>query len=267
MSLYQDMATAAKAQYVIPVGTYLSGSNPSAAIVDRDGYQCGVLFLAEVGAVTNAQTFSVNVSNSLSVVAATADTLTTALAGANNDLVYTAVTAGASSGITVAYVNPLANNQTLACTVAGKAISVSLATGAAGAITTTATLLAAIIAATPAAAALVTVANAAGNDGSGTVTALSAAAFSGGVDAQNVLASPYTLVAGTDDYCCTPNPCLSTLGIVAVDASGWKVLFQYHGFHRYVQLVSTGAGVTGATYAVYAFMTPSVTVGTVAPTY
>jgi hypothetical protein len=109
--------------------------------------------------------------------------LTTALAGANNDLVYTARLAGAAgNGITVRYVDPAANNAALSVSVAGQAITVNLATGAGGAITSTAAQVKTAVDASAAAAALVSVANAAANNGTGVVTALAATPLAGGAD-------------------------------------------------------------------------------------
>jgi len=112
----------------------------------------------------------------------TASALTTALTGTNNDLIYTARQISADAdAITVAYINP-GIAAALAVTVVGRAISVALAHDGV-AITSTAAQVATAIAAKPAADALVGVANAAGNDGTGLVTALSAMALSGGVSA------------------------------------------------------------------------------------
>lgn len=100
--------------------------------------------------------------------------LRTALTGSNNDLDFVAK-AGGSGGlaITVAYVNPAANNAALSVAVSSNAITVNLATGSGGAITSTAAQIKAAIDAYPAAAALVQVANAPSNDGTGVVIALS----------------------------------------------------------------------------------------------
>lgn len=58
-------------------------------------------------------------------------TLTTALSGSNNDLVYTAVTSGSSGNdITIAYVNPGTVSASESVAVVGSAISFSLATDA-----------------------------------------------------------------------------------------------------------------------------------------
>lgn len=112
-----------------------------------------------------------------------AASLTTALAGDNNDLTYTALVPGtAGNGIAVQYIDPAGNDKPLAVNVVGSAILVSLATGPAGAITSTAGDIATEIAATPAAAALVSAGNAAGNDGTGVVTAMTLTALTLGAD-------------------------------------------------------------------------------------
>lgn len=108
-------------------------------------------------------------------------TLSTALTGTHNDLVFTSTETGdAGANITVTYVDPAGNSQSLAVTTSvalylGKIcrkIRVSLATGGGGAITSTAAAIHAAIEAEANANALVTVANKAGNDGTGVVTAM-----------------------------------------------------------------------------------------------
>jgi hypothetical protein len=112
-----------------------------------------------------------------------AATLTTDLAGDDNDMVYTAKTPGAGGNdITVAYVDPEAANQSLAVGVAGSAITVDLATDGDELITSTAAQIKTAIEASGAANALVSLANAGGNDGSGKVTAMAAANLTGGAD-------------------------------------------------------------------------------------
>lgn len=119
--------------------------------------------------------------------------LTTALTGSNNDLTYeTVATGGGTSLVTIAYVDPAANSQTESVTVSGNAITVHLATGSGGAITSTGATILASIRASAAASALVTVALAVGNDGTGAVTALTATALSG----NNVVVSLATGSAG-----------------------------------------------------------------------
>lgn len=99
--------------------------------------------------------------------------LETAMTGDNNDIKLTAVADGpGGADISLTLVDPSANNAALAVTVTAKAISVALATGAAGAITTTASELIAAINASAAASALVTAALKGTDTGAGAVTAL-----------------------------------------------------------------------------------------------
>lgn len=110
----------------------------------------------------------------------TSASLTTALAGNNNDLTFTADNAGvAGNDISVRYV--VAGNSTpLSVSVAGNAITVNVATDAGGLPTSTATQAKNAIDANTSAAALVNVANAPGNDGTGVVAAMAATNLSGG---------------------------------------------------------------------------------------
>ena len=114
-------------------------------------------------------------------------TLTTALTGDNNDLKYTSKLNGAlGNAITVEYVDPDDVDAELAVSVDGTAITVSLATGAAKAITTTASDIATAIAAHAEANALVAVANAGSDTGAGTVTEMAATALTGGKGANRL---------------------------------------------------------------------------------
>lgn len=118
--------------------------------------------------------------------AAVPATLTTALAGANNDLVFTARQAGdEGNGIEVVYVDPGGNNAAESVEVEGLTLIVNLATDGAGAITSTGDSIKATIAADPAANNLVSVADAAANDGSGVVTAMAATNLAGGEDSSD----------------------------------------------------------------------------------
>lgn len=108
-------------------------------------------------------------------------TLTTALAGTNNDLVFTAKIKGTyGNGITISYVNPGVETATESVTVVGKAITVTLRS--VSSVLSTAAQVETAIEANAAAAALVTVANAGGNNGSGAVIALAATPLASGVD-------------------------------------------------------------------------------------
>lgn len=156
----------------------------------------------------------------------TASALTTALTGLNNDLVFSAHQISADAdGITVAYINPgvLAS---LSVAVVGRAIAVTLAHDGL-AIISTATQVAAAVAAKPAADALVGVANAAGNDGTGLVTAMAATALSGGVSAT---APTLTEVTRFLDQCSdTLNGWLAASGYVipVIQADAADVLGRY----------------------------------------
>jgi len=117
--------------------------------------------------------------------AGTFATLSTDLVGNNNDLVYTSKLPGADgNAISVEYIDPGAPDQALAIVVTAQKITVNLATGGgAGAITSTAGDIETAIGASVAASLLVSVADKAGNDGSGVVTAMAEAALTGGVTA------------------------------------------------------------------------------------
>ena len=116
---------------------------------------------------------------------AAAATLTTDMTNATADITLTAVTAGAEGNdISVAYVDPSGNDQALAVVVSGKAITVNLATGPAGAITSTAALVKAAINASAAASALVTAEDE--GTGTGVVNAVAAANLTGGTDVKHV---------------------------------------------------------------------------------
>lgn len=107
-------------------------------------------------------------------------------AGDDNALAFTAVRYGAyGNDIYIAYLDPGAASQALSVSVAGKVISVNLATNGGSAITSTAALIKAAIEASAAAAALVTCTINTGDtgsadDGTGVVTALASAAMTGG---------------------------------------------------------------------------------------
>lgn len=114
-------------------------------------------------------------------VNAVASTLTTALTGANNDMVFTAATKGtAGDSITVRYVDPATETATETATVVGTAITVTLRS--VSSVLSTAAQVKTAIDANTAAHALVTVANAGGNTGAGVVTAMAATPLASGVD-------------------------------------------------------------------------------------
>jgi len=113
--------------------------------------------------------------------ASVAASLTTALTGTNNDLVFTARTGGVvGNGITITYTDP-GTTHTLSVVVTGKDIVITLGY-AAGAIISTAANIKTLIDADSDAVVLVSVANAGSNDGTGLVTAMAKTALTGGSD-------------------------------------------------------------------------------------
>ncbi len=145
------------------------------------------LYLNALGAGVNLDTFP-DINNCDLATAADATitaqkaSLTTNLAGAtNNDLVFTARSSGPLGNILqIQYVNPAANNASLLVTQVGSLIRVSLATGAGGAVTTTAAMLKTKIQETPTANAIVSVAYKGTDTGAGLLEALAATNFAGG---------------------------------------------------------------------------------------
>lgn len=117
-------------------------------------------------------------------VSGTYASLTTAMAGANNDIVFTSRTIGTiGNSRSIRLVDPAGNDQALVISVVGgNMVSASLATGPGGAITTTAAQLRAAILAHAAANALVSTANAGADTGVGIVIALAETFLAGGTD-------------------------------------------------------------------------------------
>ncbi len=152
-------------------------------------------------------------------------TLTTALAGANNDLVYTARTGGSGgNSITVAYIVAGASTA-LSVTVAGFAITVNVATDGASAATSTAAQVSAAVAANNDANALVSVANSGADTGAGIVAALAATALAGG---RFATAQP-TLINGdsVNDHYITGNTGIEVIEVVSTDAAAQTVTVQF----------------------------------------
>lgn len=110
-------------------------------------------------------------------------TLTTALTGNNNDILFTARKSGVSGNIIqIQYFNPATPSQPLSVTLTGSLIKVNLATNASSQITTTASEILTAIANSTQAKSLVKPVLAAGNNGVGIVTALAATNLTGGTD-------------------------------------------------------------------------------------
>lgn len=121
---------------------------------------------------------------------------TTGTVASNNALTWTSKLPGvAGNAITLRLVDPKANSQALAVAVSGTTITVTLATGSTGTITTTASALITAIGANAAANALVGVASTGASTGAGSV-ADAAVTLSGGVDEAFPLNEP-VLIAGS----------------------------------------------------------------------
>jgi hypothetical protein len=106
--------------------------------------------------------------------------LSTNLTGANNDLTFTAKTAGTGgNSITITYVVS-GLNTALAVNTVGNNITVTVATDGAGVATSTAAQVKTAIEANTAGNALVSITNKAANDGTGVVTALAQTNLAGG---------------------------------------------------------------------------------------
>lgn len=133
-------------------------------------------------------------------VPAVAASLTTAFAGANNDLRFTAKPEGAVGNTRrIAFVVAGANTP-LSIAVAGNDITVNVATnGASAATSTAAQVRTAVLASAAAMALLGSVEFAVGNDGTGVVGAMAMTAFAGGTNA-------VTTEAGTPNQVAGPNP-------------------------------------------------------------
>jgi len=151
--------------------------------------------------------------------------LTTSLTGTNNDLVFTAIKKGQQgNAINVTYVDPGGTTATLAVTVEGFKITVSLGR-ASSAINTTAAALATAVLADSNASQLITIANAGSDDGTGLVTALSQTFLSGG----SLQTTPPTQVNSdtTNGHYFTGNDGLTTIEVFNNNAASKyvRVLF------------------------------------------
>jgi len=109
--------------------------------------------------------------------------LTTAMAGTNNDIFVQAQKPGAAgNSITLELIDPTTMNTPISIVVTGTAIAVTLAVDGASAITTTARQLVDALNAHPGAFSLIKAVVKAGDSGAGVVTALAATPLTGGSD-------------------------------------------------------------------------------------
>ncbi len=157
----------------------IEASTPASALVAvelADGSTGGGTVSAETatfsgGTVAQSRKYVIEITTAGAAGPATLDT---AIAGADNDLRFTAATTdGSGDSISITYVDPGAPSQPLSVSVDGRRIVVSLATDGGGAITSTAAQVMAAINADSDASALVSAALAPDNDGTGVVAAMS----------------------------------------------------------------------------------------------
>jgi len=172
--------------------------------------------------------------------------LTTALAGANNDLVFTAKTGGpAGNSIRVEYLVPAGTNL-LSVVVRGYDITVNVATTA-GAATSTSTLVKAALEANADATRLISVAHSGADTGAGIVAALAFTALAGG----NLSTLQPALTDGdaTNGHYITANDGLTVIEVVSTDASTRTVSVEYSPYYTPLadiaaEVVSVAAGAT-----------------------
>jgi hypothetical protein len=123
---------------------------------------------------------------------------TTGTVGANNGLTYTSVVPG--DGVQINLINPGGNSKSLAVSVAGTTVNVSLATSSVGAITSTAAQVDTAIGANTAANALVSVANTGASTGAGVVAAANVRLTGSSYKAQAGDANAQAFVDGMASY-------------------------------------------------------------------
>ena len=147
---------------------------------------------AALGVVVAGNDITVNLATDSDVAA----DLETALVGNDNDLAFTAQTPGTGgNAITITYADPGGNDQLLGVAVAGNDITVNLATGAGGAITSTALQVKGAIENDVAANALVDVALKGADTGAGVVTALAQTPLAGGSDGGTITSTAAQIAA------------------------------------------------------------------------
>lgn len=114
----------------------------------------------------------------------TAATLQTGVEASNTAILYTSKLAGSlGNAISISYVKPAGNNQPLSVAVSDRSITVTLATGADGTVSTTATTLATALTANTDVAALLTVSATVGTStGAGAIGAMRRTYLAGGID-------------------------------------------------------------------------------------
>jgi len=155
----------------------------------------------------------------------------TGIEGSDNAITWTASSSypgTEGNAITVALVDPSANNAALSVSVTGTAITVSLATGVAGAIESTAAEVMAAIEGNAAASALVTVADTGTSAGTGVVAAVAASNLTGGA------------ISGGTSYTLDTDFSVNTrLGIIRALETGGITAGHYYASYSYAATSAT----------------------------
>lgn len=170
-------------------------------VADADGKKIvakGTIVGGATAAVLTDTSQKVRKKNTASVAA----TLNTGVVGNNNAITFTAKVAGTIGNATkVQLKDPAGNDKPLVVNIVGDVVEVSLATGPAGAITSTAALIIAAVNAHLTAKTLVTAANTGASTGAGVVVAVAATPLVGGTDgsakdAEGVLLNDVDVTSG-----------------------------------------------------------------------
>ncbi|QDU81764.1 B-type flagellin [Polystyrenella longa] len=164
---------------------FFDSASSTANIADAVNAATGVTGVTATA--TNGSVGTLTVNTQIATVAGTVDLVST---GANNDLTFTDARATGTQGdftnkISVTFSDPSANSQSLSLSISGNDITVNLATNGNGTITSTADDVSALISGNATANALVSVADTAGNDGTGLVEAIASTQVGDGVDQQD----------------------------------------------------------------------------------
>lgn len=158
----------------MPVGTqgrWYDDAEAQAVAADK-----GLTVLS--AAATTEYTFSSEGFDTLMATLATHELYATSLTGANNDLVFVAKDDN-TSALTITYVDPAANDAALAVSISTNDITVSLATGSGGAITSTASQVLAAVNSDADSSGKVQAFLKGSDTGAGVVTAMSQQAIAG----------------------------------------------------------------------------------------
>lgn len=147
-------------------------------------------------------------------------TLTTALTGVSNDVVFTAKNKYSDNSIKIAYIDPAGNSQPLRLELnrADNTITILLATGAGGAITSTANDIIALVNSHLSTKDMVVASLPTAEVGTGVVTALSATAMTGGYPAFGYALNQVEVTYGDEEVS------VLVAGVVDTTVADWEIV-------------------------------------------